>query len=240
MEDKVALLIPMLNPDQKFITLLEDLSGEGFRNIVVVDDGSPLHCEPLFQKAEQEFGCTVLKNVCNMGKGYSLKRGLQHACEQFEDVSAIVTIDGDGQHIPTDIRAVSKAALDFEDKLIMGCRDFSDKELVPFRSRFGNLVTCSIMRLACGITLSDTQTGLRGIPKSAVEKMIQIEGDRFEYETNVLLHCKDMGLDIHEVTIQTVYIEENKTSHFNPLKDSWKIYSKIFAYQLKKRKKVSS
>ena len=95
---------------------------------------------------------------------------------------------------------------------------------------FGNHTTSAIFKLFVGMTISDTQTGLRAIPRDVVEKIVTVYGDRFEYETNMLLAFKDKGIDFDEVKIRTVYIEENKSSHFRVIHDSWRIYKLILAH----------
>ena len=81
-----------------------------------------------------------------------------------------------------------------------------------------------VMKYLTGITVSDTQTGLRGIPVSFLEQLLKVKGERFEFETNMLLETKRRKIPIVEVPIRTIYIEENKTSHFKPIRDSVKIY----------------
>ena len=115
---------------------------------------------------------------------------------------------------------------------MLGCRDFT-LDHVPARSRFGNQTTSTIFKIFVGMTLSDTQTGLRAIPRSDLEILSTIQGDRFEYETNMLLAMKSNGIAYEEVKIRTVYIEENKSSHFHPIRDSWRIYKLILRHFFK-------
>jgi putative flippase GtrA len=114
-------------------------------------------------------------------------------------------------------------------KLVLGVRDFSQPD-VPPRSRMGNRITCGVFKIFVGMNISDTQTGLRAIPTEDVKTLITIYGDRFEYETNMLLAMKDYGIAFDEVKIRTVYIEENKSSHFHAIKDSWRIYKLILKH----------
>ena len=111
----------------------------------------------------------------------------------------------------------------------LGCRDF-DQEDVPARSSFGNKTTSTIFKIFVGMTITDTQTGLRAIPRDVLEELLEVYGDRFEYETNMLLAFKQNGIPFDEVKIRTVYIEENKSSHFRVIHDSWRIYKLILAH----------
>jgi putative flippase GtrA len=116
-----------------------------------------------------------------------------------------------------------------QEKLVLGVRDFSLPH-VPPRSRMGNRITSGVFKIFVGMTISDTQTGLRALPTKDVKTLVQVYGDRFEYETNMLLAFKTKGIAFDEVKIRTVYIEENKSSHFRVIHDSWRIYKLILAH----------
>ena len=133
-----------------------------------------------------------------------------------------ITADADGQHKMKDIMAVAEAMEANPDTFVVGGRDFRE---TPPRSRFGNTVTRFVFRLATGLKISDTQTGLRGIPACAMEKMTAVAGDRYEYEINVLLSLKEWGLKYMEIPIETVYIDDNSSSHFHPVRDGLKVFS---------------
>ena len=112
--------------------------------------------------------------------------------------------------------------------LVLGSREFTGD--VPFKSRWGNRITRFVYALASGVHVSDTQTGLRGLPACAIPAMITIDGERYEYEMNVLLKLRDMKLGVFEVPIETIYIDDNSGSHFNPVRDAIRIYAVIFKY----------
>lgn len=190
---------------------------------MLVDDGSGEKYRRFFQQAETEFSCHVLRHQENQGKGKALKTGFDFILREYQGAAGCITADSDGQHTPGCILACAEALLAHPDALILGCRNF-DREDVPARSEFGNKCTRIVMKYLTGISISDTQTGLRGIPSSFMKELLPVKGDRFEYETNMLLETKAYKIPIIEVPIQTIYIEENKTSHFNPIKDSIKIY----------------
>ena len=228
-EKRVSILIPSLSPDEKLLSLLGDLRAAGFEHIVVVNDGSTAEYDEYFKKAREQYGCTVLTHAVNQGKGRALKTAFNYLLSECPACEAAVTVDSDGQHRIHDVRRVAEETLAHPDSLVMGCRDFSSKnENIPARSRFGNVTTSRVLRLFCGIRLSDTQTGLRGFSPRAMRLFMKTKGERFEYEMNMILDAKENGMDLREVPIDTVYIEENKTSHFNPLKDSLRIYA-VFA-----------
>lgn len=220
---EVPVIIPSYEPDEKLPGLLKQLRERGFKNIVIVDDGSGEAYACFFKDAEEIYGCVVLHHAVNQGKGRALKTAFNYCLHQYREVPGAVTADSDGQHSPECILACVDALLAHPDSLILGCRCF-DKENVPVRSEFGNKCTRIVMKYLTGITVSDTQTGLRGIPAAFMEQLLMVKGERFEFETNMLLETKKKKIPIVEVPIRTIYIEENKTSHFNPIKDSLKIY----------------
>ena len=231
MEDlsKVSVVLPSLDPDEKLTAVIDGLLEYGFQDIILVNDGSKeenLHYFTDAAKAHPEI--TLLTHQVNRGKGAALKTAFSWFLANRPQGLGVITVDGDNQHHPEDTRACALHMLE-TGRVTLGCRDFSLPD-VPPRSRFGNRTTSLVFKLFCGITLSDTQTGLRAIPRSAVEAFTQVYGDRFEYETNMLLAMKTDGIPFDEVKIRTVYIEENKSSHFHWLRDSWRIYMLILAH----------
>lgn len=234
-KQEICIIIPSLNPDQKLINLLYRLREAGYSHIILINDGSSAEYDSYFQQANDQFQCCVLRHCVNQGKGRALKTGLNYFLEHFSQKAGVVTVDADGQHQVDDITACAQALLDSQRnggrELILGCRDF-ESENVPLRSKFGNVLTRQVFHAFCGINISDTQTGLRAIPTSLVRLFLHTSGERYEYETNMLIDCKQHDIPIVEVPIKTVYLEENASSHFNPLLDSVRIYMIFFKFIL--------
>ena len=226
---KMTVIIPSYQPDEKLAKVVEGLIEKGFRDIVVVDDGGGEAYAPVFERVSGFPGVTLLTHPENRGKGCALKTAFDYCIKERPECSGVITVDGDNQHHADDIYACCEKLSEKPDRVILGTRNFSAKE-VPFRSRFGNVLTKGVFRLVCGIKITDTQTGLRAIPAGLLPVMIEIEGSRYEYETNMLLELKARGIPFEEVTIRTIYLEENDSSHFNPLRDSIRIYRTIFAF----------
>lgn len=226
---KVSVIVPSYNPDHKLVEVVEALVNKGFEDIIVVNDGSSdEHKEP-FETVSKYSQCTLLTHEINKGKGCALKTAFQYVIENRNDVDGVITVDGDNQHRADDIYKCAQVMVDRKDKVILGVRDFSGDD-VPKKSRYGNHITSFVFGFACGLKISDTQTGLRAIPAKDLPAFVQIKGDRYEYETNMLLQLKQLHIEVEEVPIQTVYIEDNASSHFSPLKDSLKIYGVIFKF----------
>lgn len=225
----VTVVLPSLNPDQKLDQVVDGLLREGFTDIIIVNDGSDqAHMAP-FTRAAAHREVTLLTHEVNRGKGCALKTAFAYILENRPDTAGAVTVDGDNQHASHDIRACALRLLEEKDHVILGCRDFSSSS-VPTKSRLGNRITSLVFRLLCGIQISDTQTGLRAIPFSLLPLMCRTPGDRFEYETEMLFALKKNRITFTEVSIDTVYIEDNSSSHFHPVRDSLRIYRIIFKF----------
>jgi len=216
-----VIILPSLNPNEKFDRVLDGLREAGFRRIVIVDDGSDAGHQQHFERAVSFPECTLIHHPYNMGKGRALKDGILLCIERFPDAEGVITIDGDGQHLTKDIIACGNRMLEEKNRVVLGCRNF-DLPGVPARSVAGNKTTARMFRLY-GIRITDTQTGLRAVPRQYWELFSKIEGERFEYETNMLLQMKRLEIPFSEQEIETVYENENAGSHYNTLKDSWRI-----------------
>lgn len=228
----ITVVIPSLDPDDKLLTVIQGVREKGFSDILLVDDGTCPEKQHFFETAQAEYGCELLHHPKNLGKGRALKTAFEWLLKNRPDMVGCVTIDGDNQHHPDDIAACVERMQGIEgDVLVLGVRDFNT-ENVPPKSRFGNKCTSFVFRAFCGLRVSDTQTGLRVFPRSILPKMLEIAGERFEYETNMLLSCKNSGIPLVEQTIQTIYINENETTHFHPIKDSIRVYGIIIRFFL--------
>ena len=228
----VAVILPVLNPDEKFASFVEKLVSSGYQSIVVVNDGSAPEYVHFFDEAAAYPQVTVLTHEVNKGKGAGLKTAFRYLCENRKDVDVAITCDGDGQHTTDSMGRCLKAFDEHPDSVIIGGRDFSDKN-IPSRSRFGNKVSSVIYRFACGIKLKDTQTGLRVVPASCFEAFSNLKGDRYEYETHMLIEIVNRKIPYYEIPIETIYIDDNESSHFNPLNTSPTAYMVVLKYFFK-------
>ena len=215
-------LIPAYQPPPLLPQLVRDLAASGeMEAVVVVDDGSGPEYRGIFDEAEAE-GAIVLRHVVNLGKGAALKTGLNAAACRFPGHVGVVTADADGQHKVEDIVRTARALSSHPESLVLGVRDFGGG--VPLRSRIGNILTRAVMRFVTGHAFSDTQTGLRGIPMDFVPELIRSAPNGYDFELDMLLRCRDARREVTEVPIETVYIDRNRGSHFNPLVDSMRVY----------------
>ncbi len=219
------VLIPAYKPDERLITLVGELIEEGY-NLYVVNDGSGSDYDKVF--AALPSCVTLLVHEVNCGKGRAMKTGFKYIMENYDDDQGVIIADADGQHIVTDIAKVRDELLENPKSLVLGARLFEGD--VPFKSRFGNNLTRGAFAFAAGKKLKDTQTGLRGIPFEQLAHMAQLKGERYEYEMNMLFDAVENSIPIREVGIKTIYLEQNASSHFNVLRDSFKIYAVILKF----------
>ncbi|NNJ32414.1 GtrA family protein [Lacrimispora defluvii] len=222
---KNYIIIPAYEPDWRLIHLLKELNERLNAVFVVVNDGSSREKDEIFCEAENF--AVVLYHDKNYGKGRAVKTALSFIKNQ-EYAGRIVIADADGQHTPEDIALLLSVKEGERNLLITGCRSFQGE--IPLRSRLGNQLTRVTFWLLSGKWLKDTQTGLRAFHSSLIPKFLEISGDRYEYETNMLMTCVKQNIRIVEIPIKTIYLEGNKSSHFRAIKDSVRIYMTMLKF----------
>jgi len=226
----VPIIIPSLEPDDRLTALVQELAAAKLSPVILLDDGSGEEYRARFETCRDQYGCILLRHAVNLGKGRALKDAFNYCLNTWPGLVGCVTADSDGQHSPACIRSVRDALLKEPDHLILGVRDFN-AEGVPPQNRMGNQITCRVCSAVCGVKVSDTQTGLRAIPAAFMRDLMTVPGERFEFETRMLVETKGKYL-IREVPIETIYdSKENHTSHFRPVQDSLRIY-RIFGAAL--------
>jgi len=236
MEKRIVVLIPSLNPNEYLIKYIENLiKSNNNIDIVIIDDGSKDELKYIFKKLDKIKRCTVLTHAVNLGKGRALKTGFNYFINNYKknDVIGLITADSDGQHDIEDILKINKKLSNLnKESLILGTRNFNENN-VPIKSKTGNKITTFVFKLLYGKKINDTQTGLRGLTYDLVKKCITIKGERFEYEINMLIEVVRDNVDIIELPIKTIYFNNNSETHFNPIKDSIKIYSVMLSSFIK-------
>jgi glycosyltransferase involved in cell wall biosynthesis len=200
------------------------------KHIVLVDDGSAPEYHPLFAEAEK-YGCVLLRHESNRGKGAALKTAFDWLARNCPE-EPVVCADSDGQHYIGDILSIARAVVPGSCVIVLGSRYFD--KTTPLRSRMGNGATRAIFRAITGTRLYDTQTGLRGYPPELMPWLRSIDGDRFEYEYNVLLHVAKANMKIREIPINTLYKDRNKGTHFRTFRDAAPICRCIWRHIRKK------
>ena len=231
----IGVLIPALNPDNKLIDLINNLTTsklyeDEITNIVLVDDGSDDEHQHIFRQLD-ELGLPnmiILHHGINRGKGAALKTGFKYILENLPDVTGIATMDSDGQHTVDALEHCIQRFDQEPDKLVLGVRKFTED--IPLRSSFGNILTSRLVKLLTHQNISDTQTGLRIIPVDYVKESLKFPGERFEFEFDMLLEAHKFNVEVIEQPIPTIYLDGNKSSHFRVIRDSIAIYSRFLKF----------
>lgn len=218
-------LIPAYQPTKLLLQLLDEAKSKGFQ-IIVVNDGSGHETDALFRQTAG-YG-TVLSHPGNMGNGRAIKTGLSYIQKHYPTNCIVVTMDADGQHMVSDAKRVCRAAQTHPEAPVLGNRRL--KKNIPFKILFWNTVTRLVYCVSTGRKIHDTQTGLRAFHARLIPELLNIPGERYEYEMNVLLSCPRNKIPILEEEIDTIYIEGNAASHFDAVKDSCRIYREILKF----------
>ena len=213
-----VVLVPTYKPSGEFVKFVEELQ-RSFSDIVIVNDGSGREHKDIFNALPTKI--IVLEQEKNTGKGAALKRGLWYIREHYRG-RGVVTADSDGQHLVCDIINVAQSLETLGPYgLVMGERDFS-KTRVPMCSVLGNTLVSVVIRGFFGGRVKDTQTGLRGIGEHLIDGLLNVAGEKYDYETNALVHLLEKEVAIVSAPIKAVY-QEKICSHFHKLKDSYLI-----------------
>ena len=227
---RIAILIPAFRPGPEFPSFVSALVARGITRIVVVDDGSGPEYRRVFDQVAELPQVYVCRHAINLGKGAALKTGINLILCEYADTSVVVTADADGQHDPDDVLAVGAYGDAHPNVLVLGARTFGQG--IPLRSRFGNEATRLAMRVVVGARLTDTQTGLRALPYELLPSLLKVPTEGYDFELDMLLTCRHKNVPIHEVPIRTIYLNANASSHFNPLRDSMRIYFVLLRFAL--------
>ena len=222
---KIAL-IPAYEPDDKLILLVKELKKNNYE-IIVVNDGSGEKYNDIFKQIDKF--CTLISYENNMGKGYALKKGISFIKNNYSNY-IVITMDCDGQHKVEDANKLFDYNKDNLETLVLGKR-IRDKN-VPLRSKLGNSITRFVYKLVTKNDIYDTQTGLRSFSYKLTDYMLSLEGNRYEYEMNMLLKLKEYNIPIKEINITTIYFDNNSNTHFKTIRDSFLVYKQIIEYSL--------
>lgn len=220
---KIVVVIPAFRPDEELIRLAEQLHKEDL-DLLIVNDGSEAIYDPIFE-AVTPFG-KVLRAPFNEGKGAALKRGITALPKEYPDCTGFITADADGQHRPADILRV-KERLEAGNSMVLTVRRLKGK--IPARSKFGNDLSRIVYTVMNGHYFDDNQSGLRGFDLSHREWLLEVQGNKYDYEMNVLCYADKQQVRIDTLPIDAVYIDGNKSSHFNPVADTVRIYKRLFS-----------
>ena len=223
----VVAIVPCYNVDGTCGSIVRAAADFADR-VIAVNDGSTDGTLKILAAVQKELGdrVTVLGWPVNRGKGAALLEAFRQATSQWPG-HVVVTLDGDGQHRPRDIASLARTLIEGNCDLVIGER--LAREKMPLRSRLGNGLTAALLKRIYPASPTDTQSGFRAFAPEFVEEILEnISGGRYETELQILLLALRQRRPIGSVTIPTVYIDDNRLSHFRPLVDSWRVYRALF------------
>ena len=219
---KNIVIIPAYKPNSELIKIVEELYAKEL-GVIVVNDGSGTEYDKIFNSVSEK--ADVVTIVCNSGKGNALKTGMQTIIDKYPECEAFVTADADGQHKAEDILRVFDE-LNNGAEFVLTVRKF--RKNMPFRSKFGNNLSRYIYTILNGHYFLDNQSGLRGFSVENASWLVRVSGNKYDYEMNMLYYADKQGVQITTIPIEAIYIDNNSSSHFNPLKDTLRIYARLF------------
>lgn len=217
-EINCCILIPTYNNRNTLKKVIDGVMNYAKgRDIIVINDGSTDDTAVILSQFGEQI--RILQNDANSGKGFSLRRGFEYAIRLgYENA---ISIDSDGQHLPSDIPVFLEVAAENPGVLLMGSRNM-DQESVPGRSSFGNKFSNFWFKFETGITLPDTQTGFRLYPLSPI-KHLWLFTTKFETEIEVIVKLAWKGVNIQPVPINVIYDKDERVTHFRPFRDFTRI-----------------
>ncbi|WP_421077971.1 glycosyltransferase family 2 protein [Methanothermococcus sp. Ax23] len=227
-KNDIYVVVPAYNEEEMIGNTLKKLKDEGYKNIIVVDDGSR---DNTYNIAKEE-GVIVCKHIINRGLGGALGTGIKCALEYNPKI--IITFDADGQHDPRDIEKVAKPILNENYDVIIGSRLMDEKEVknMPKIKRIGNWGLNFLTYLMGGHFITDSQSGLRAFSNKAAKILInQLKSNKYEVSSEFVVLIKRNNLKFKEIPIKTIYTDYSMARGTNVI-TGFKILVKLIIHKL--------
>ncbi|OHC38051.1 glycosyltransferase family 2 protein [Rhodanobacter soli] len=210
-----CVLIPCLNEEAAIQSVVESVLALG-APVIVIDDGS----DDRTPEIVAALPVTLLRHEERCGKGEALRRGFREALRQGYD--AVLTMDGDGQHLASDIPRIVAAAAQYPGHIVIGAR-LLDREQQPKGRRRANAVADWGISWACAQPIADTQSGQRWYPRAALD-LVDLPAENFVFEAAILIAAsREKGLGVVSVPIASRYHGAFRPSHLKPVRDVTRI-----------------
>ena len=232
---KTTVVIPSYNPDVKLSMFVDELIMSGFSDIIIIDDGSDFgirNVETTFEYVKKKAECTILHHPTNLGKGMALKTGFKFCMHNRSKDTLVVTADDDGHYSVANINTcieIYEEKFPEESPVLIASRDFTDSAYSTKRRVF-NKLSGMAMTYLCGVDIKDVQTGLRLIPVKYMRQLLKIDGERFEYEINMLVELKYNKISTVEHIIPMEKETTVRYAHYNPIWDIFRIIAVMIKY----------
>jgi len=230
MRAQLAAVVPCYNAGTRVRAVVKPLM-ELLDRVYVVDDGST---DGSAQSVD-DLGATIVTFPQNRGKGFAMLAGFETALEE-QEIQAVVVLDADGQHDPAELPHLYKVFVEKQADLVIGTRTFQRGE-IPWPSWFGNSLTAFLTKRLLHQTIPDTQSGYRIHSRRFLEDVLEtIPGGRYETEMAILVKAARGDYRLVPEPIKTIYEEGNRSSHFNKVRDSFRIYRTFLRLACKRTK----
>jgi glycosyltransferase involved in cell wall biosynthesis len=216
-----AVVIPVYNEAATIRGLVERVL-KHTAMVIVVDDGSTDGS----RQRLTGLSVTLLQNVQNRGKGYSLQRGLQHAFSL--GARQAITLDGDGQHDPDEIPRILQAAMSHPHSIIIAAR-LKQRQNAPKVRLLANKIADFWISRAAGYAIVDSQSGFRLYPQK-LQQALSSQTNRargFVFESEILIEAASQGIHSVSIPVESIYPEGGRLSHYQPWSDTWQIVRMI-------------
>ncbi|HOF39565.1 MAG TPA: glycosyltransferase family 2 protein [Candidatus Hydrogenedentes bacterium] len=218
MRTQLAAVVPCYNAGGRVRAVVMQLKSL-LERVYIVDDGSTDESA----QSVADLGGTILTFSENRGKGFALLAGFQAALE-LPETSAVAVVDADGQHDPDELPRLYAAFVENQADLLIGARTL-ERDKVPWASWFGNSATALLTRVLLRRTIPDTQSGYRIHSRRFLEDVLAtVPGGRYETEMAIVSKAAREGYRLVSEPIRTIYEEDNRSSHFKKIRDSYRIY----------------
>jgi glycosyltransferase involved in cell wall biosynthesis len=222
--DNTVVIIPSYNEARTIGKVVKDIVKLGL-DALVIDDGS----EDNTEREALDHGAVVIRNIDNMGKGASIRRGVKHLLDKTK-YEWVVMMDGDGQHDPADIPRLMDVTRKGDVDIVIGNR-MNQTRTMPFSRYWTNKFMSWVLTRMCGHSIPDSQCGYRLIKMDAL-KGIKLTTDKYDIESEIIIEAVEENFKISSAPIRTIYGEE--TSKINPVRDTIKFFSLIKKYHHRK------
>ncbi|WGF37187.1 glycosyltransferase family 2 protein [Lysinibacillus capsici] len=230
----IAAIIPAYNPQQSLITYVHQLLATTITQIIIVNDGSDQKYKDIFENLDKIERCQVLQHDCNIGKGGALKTAFAYIREQQARCHGILTIGAHGQHTLQDVKLVLTMTKVFSEGIVLGVRNFRSTDST-FLSYWGNRATSLFFEILYHKKLMDTQTGLRYISINELPWLMKVKGERYDYDTNMLVAALKRKCPVFEVEIGQLRIKKNSIIQYDEITNAGTIITRMLINYLKPR-----
>lgn len=213
---KALVIVPAYNEARHIRAVLQSLSAAGFKNVIVVDDGSR-DDTGFFAK---QSGADVVTHEINRGMGAATQTGISWGV--LHDYEYFLTIDGDGQQSTKDLQEILKTLE--KHACVIGSR-FLERNKIPAFRYVANKVANVLTGIFFGVWITDSQSGMRGFTRE-VAKSLDLHSDGFEFCSDFIREVKFSGFEIKEIPISVIYTPQTMDKGQN-LAEGLKTFGKL-------------